>query len=307
MRLPINRSLALAAPFFLAGCALGGSGLKAAPAVAGEGPAADYPVVVGEPFTIEGTTYTPEDVMNYDAVGYAAVGDVPGAGILGAHKTLPLPSYVEVTQLDSGRTVLVRIETRGPMQNDALVGLTPAAALQLGIANEPRSAVRVRRVNPPEAERAMLRAGEPVPARMDTPAALLTVLKRKLGGTATVLAKPALPALAAIDPDNDVVPITPVEKPAPIKTEPAKPAPAKPAVVTTQPTAATKGQFVQIGAFSSEANARKAAGAVSAQVTKAGKFWVVRLGPLASKAETDAALAKARAAGYGDAVVRRIN
>jgi rare lipoprotein A len=59
MRLPINRSLALAAPFLLAGCALGGSGLKSAPALAGEGPAADYPVVVGDPFTIEGTTYTP--------------------------------------------------------------------------------------------------------------------------------------------------------------------------------------------------------------------------------------------------------
>jgi rare lipoprotein A len=147
---------------------------------------------------------------------------------------------------------------------------------------------------------------------MDTPAALLTVLKRKLGGAATVLAKPALPALAAIDPDGDALPVMPAEKPVtakpePVKPAPAQPAPAKPARDTQQSVAATKGQFVQVGAFSSEANARKAASAVSAEVSKAGKFWVVRLGPLASKADTDAALAKARAAGYGDAVVRRIN
>jgi len=49
------------------------------------------------------------------------------------------------------------------------------------------------------------------------------------------------------------------------------------------------------------------ASSVDASVTKAGKFWVARMGPFARKSDSDAALAKARAAGYGEAIVRRVN
>src|SRR3546814_14674210 len=75
------------------------------------------------------------------------------------HKTLPLPSYVEVTALDTGRTILVRVNDRGPMVTDRLIGLSLGAAEQLGIADGV-TAVRVRRTNPPAAERRLLRAGE---------------------------------------------------------------------------------------------------------------------------------------------------
>ncbi len=71
--------------------------------------------------------------------------------------------------------------------------------------------------------------------------------------------------------------------------------------------APAKGTFVQLGAFASEANAREAANSVAGQVSMAGKYWVARMGPFASKTDTDAALAKARAAGYGEAIVRRVN
>ena len=96
-------------------------------------PSADYPVVIGEPFTIDGVTYTPEDTLNYDRVGYATIDENAGEGVTGAHRTLPLPSYVEVTSLDSGRTILVRIENRGPMSNDRLLALSPTALSQLGV------------------------------------------------------------------------------------------------------------------------------------------------------------------------------
>src|SRR3546814_13875405 len=82
------------------------------------------------------------------------------------HKTLPLPSYVEVTALDTGRTILVRVNDRGPMVTDRLIGLSRGAAEQLGIADGV-TAVRVRRTNPPAAERRLLRAGEPVRERID--------------------------------------------------------------------------------------------------------------------------------------------
>lgn len=181
MRLPVELfrrlSLTLLALGALSGCmAFGGDFDELATAPRAVGPAADYPVVVGEPYRVGNSTFTPNDTLNYDEVGYA-IGD-GGAGISGAHHTLPLPSYVEVTSLDTGRTILLRIERRGPMDSDALVALSPGAAAQLGMTAV--TPVRVRRVNPVEEDRAILRMGQSAPLRMDTPESLLTVLKRKV-------------------------------------------------------------------------------------------------------------------------------
>jgi rare lipoprotein A len=132
--------------------------------------------------------------MNYDEVGYVAADN--GAGVTGSHHTLPLPSYVEVTSLTSGKTILVRLARRGPMDGDAVVALSSAALAQLGASTgEP---VRVRRVNPPEEERAALRAGRTAPARMDTPASLVAVLKRKLSGAGSVALTPKSAAPATV-------------------------------------------------------------------------------------------------------------
>jgi rare lipoprotein A len=84
-----------------------------APVAPANGPQADFPVVVGAPYQIDGVTFVPSDSMNFDSVGYAAVGRRGGA-ISAAHHTLPLPSYAEVTDLKTGRTILVRVERRGP-------------------------------------------------------------------------------------------------------------------------------------------------------------------------------------------------
>ncbi|MGN6690639.1 MAG: septal ring lytic transglycosylase RlpA family protein, partial [Sphingopyxis sp.] len=98
--------------------------------------AADTPVKLGDPYTVAGVTYTPADIPDYDDVGYASwygeeLAGKPTAngeifnpdGISAAHRTLPLPSYVEVTALDTGRTILVRVNDRGPMVGDRLIDL----------------------------------------------------------------------------------------------------------------------------------------------------------------------------------------
>jgi rare lipoprotein A len=199
MRLPAERTVRRCALAVILVSALASCGshdqLASAPpaAIAVNGPAADYPVVIGDPYKIGATLYTPADTMNYDAVGFAAAD--AGSGVTGSHHTLPLPSYVEVTSLDSGRTILVRLERRGPMSGDAVVALSPAAFAQLGAtAGAP---VRIRRVNPPEEDRAALRAGRTAPARMDTPASLVAVLKRKLPGEGAVALTPPKPATPA--------------------------------------------------------------------------------------------------------------
>lgn len=205
MRLPVSRAAALSLVTLVAACGGGdetrvSAGLPPAPQAL-LGPAGDYPVVIGAPFVVDGVTYTPQDKLNYDQVGYAGVGE--GEGVTIAHRTLPLPSYAEVTSLETGRTILVRVMRRGPMSGARLIDLSPAAAAQLG-ARPGVTPIRIRRVNPPEQERAMLRAGGQAPARMDTPKGLVAVLVKKLQGESAVplgMAKPAAaPKFAAAKP-----------------------------------------------------------------------------------------------------------
>lgn len=317
MRLPGERFLALGLISALVACTGGGEGISPALAASPvQGPAADYPIVVGEPYTVSGVVYTPADTLNYDQVGSIVFDTEGGSGVTGAHHTLPLPSYVEVTSLESGRTILVRLERRGPMDSNALIALSPGAVEQLGVnASTP---VRVRRVNPPEQERAKLRAGDRAAERMATPMSLVEVLKRKLPASVT---PPVPPAAPQTKPAADAKPAQPavasqpepVPEPKPAPEPEAKPEPAiapepapRPQVDAAKPAApaAGKGFMVQAGAFSSEANAQRAAKALGGQVSKAGSFHLVRTGPFASRAEAQASLAKVRAAGYSDARIQ---
>jgi rare lipoprotein A len=303
MRLPVNYALPFAALILLSGCGQNGSEL-APPPPPRNGPAADYPVVVGPAFTVGDKTYTPEDKLNYDAVGYAAVGGEGSVGVSGAHKTLPLPSYVEVTSLDSGKTILVRLERRGPMSNDLLVELSDDAAAQLGIVGM-KSPVRVRRVNPPEQERALLRAGGRAPERMSTPKALLDVLTRKLGA-------PTLATPSPVPPPSRPVKPTVTPHPAPTSSAVATPTaiskpPAAPKPAATPAATAHGGFLVQVAAFSTKVRADGASIRLGAQVSAAGRLWRMKMGPFATRAEAEAALAKARGAGYTDARIQRID
>ena len=314
MRLPDKKFLSLAALGLLAACGGGTRPYDAAqnPAPIG-GPSADFPMVLGVPFTVDGVTYTPSDTMNYDAVGYAAVGAEGGATVTAAHRTLPLPSYIEITALETGKTILVRAERRGPMSGKSLVELSPGAAAQLGIAGNPRAAVRVRRMNPVEQDRALLRLGQAAPARMDTPKSLLTVLGRKLDQQEGIVRPVAVPAP---EPSAKPVPV-PVPAPAPVKVKPGKVKPAPRPVPATVPSPtpapapslapkpAGHGKYaIQVGAFSTRINAEAAAKQVGGSVSPAGKLWRVRMGPFGSEAEAKAALAKAKAKGYSDARIQ---
>jgi rare lipoprotein A len=304
----------------LAGCgSFGGEregGPTASPTPAqSTGGVSDTPVKIGDPYTIGGTTYTPSDIADYDDVGYAswygeelagrptANGETfDPAAISAAHKTLPLPSYVEVTALDTGRTILVRVNDRGPMVGDRLIDLSRGAAEQLGL-TDGVSAVRVRRTNPPAAERAQLRAGRAVPERIATPDSLLSILRTKLK------AMPVPKALAAA-PSVEAQPAAPIAsakaKPGDDRLVVEKPRPAAKPAVTAKPAPAATGKYVvQVGAFSSESRANAAASSVDGTVTKAGNLWRVRIGPFASDADARGALGKAKAKGFRDAVVQR--
>lgn len=69
-----------------------------------------------------------------------------------AHKTLPLPTYVRVTNLDNGRTAIVRVNDRGPFKDNRLIDLSYAAAVKLGIVANGTGLVEVAAIDPAHPE-----------------------------------------------------------------------------------------------------------------------------------------------------------
>ena len=174
---------ALAAAMALAAC---GGGVKFRPV-------SDMPVRIGKPYTVRGVTYVPAADPAYDYLGYASwYGHESGnrtangerflpQGVTAAHTTLPLPSYVEVTSLETGRTILVRVNDRGPFAGRGrIIDLSRGAAEQLGIRAAGHAPVRVRVVEPPEKDRRKLREGKEAPARATVDAATLADLRAQL-------------------------------------------------------------------------------------------------------------------------------
>ena len=270
-------------------------------------PIADPPAVLGDPYTADGITYAPADAP-FDDVGYVGLDDSAGPRISVSHRTLPLPSYVEITSLDSGRTILARVERRGPMTGKQLVALSATGFAQLEADPALPLAARVRRVNPQEYERALLRTNQRAPERLVTPGPLLEVLRRLLAN------KNAPAQIAVVDPDPSAsvsVAAAPPAKPTHVKPVPVKPTPVKPPVAKPAPAKAPPakpaaapvagGFTVQIASFASRANADASAKKLGGRVSGSGRLWRVRYGPFTDRAAAKAGLARAKKAGFGDA------
>jgi len=112
---------------------------------------------LGRPYQVGGRWYVPRHEPSYDRVGVGswygeafhgrktANGEVFDMDALtAAHPTLPMPSYAYVTNLRNGRTLLVRINDRGPYVADREIDLSRASARALGYANGGLGQVRVR-------------------------------------------------------------------------------------------------------------------------------------------------------------------
>jgi rare lipoprotein A len=111
---------------------------------------------VGRPYRIAGRLYTPREDPNYDRTGIAswygpgfhgrltANGEVFDQYTLSAaHPTLPLPSYVRVTNLENDRSVMVRVNDRGPFAHDRIIDLSKRAADVLAFRGDGIARVRV--------------------------------------------------------------------------------------------------------------------------------------------------------------------
>ena len=119
------------------------------------------PRAYNRPYQVRGRWYTPADQPGYDRVGLAswysyespsrttADGErfdirIPTA----AHTTLPIPSWLEVTNLDNGRSLKVRLNDRGPFVSSRILDVSRGAAEQLGFLQRGTARVRVRYLGP---------------------------------------------------------------------------------------------------------------------------------------------------------------
>jgi rare lipoprotein A len=274
----------------------------------------------GEPYQVGGIWYVPHDQPHYDETGTAswygdafqlkatANGEIFDMNqFSAAHTTLPLPSMVEVTNLDNGRKLTVRVNDRGPFVGNRIIDLSHAAARELGYDRAGLAHVRVRYVGPaplagPEAGMQVASAG------------LLTPRYPIKASPAPYAVAPYAPAPAAAPKaDNDVI-LTSYKSPEAITATSLAPLPgARPAMTAPTPHADGAGQTfrIQAGAFSDQDNARRAAAQLNASGTASIEpierngttlYRVLLPGPT-DEAEAYAVRDKVAAAGFADARV----
>jgi rare lipoprotein A len=209
-------------------------------------------------------------------------------GMTAAHKTLPLPAYVRVTNLQNGRSVVVRVNDRGPFVGNRIIDLSYTAAAKLDMLRNGTAMVEIRSIDPSVA---------PPP-----------VMSASVAGTPPAGVAAAAPAAAPLTmvPAAETPAATPVAPVAPV-------APAAPAVAPagSSPAAAGQGLFVQAGAFADQANAERLAarlrGGIYGKVfvrddqIAGRKMYRVRIGPVPDVAEFDRVVAALEQAGINDA------
>ena len=143
-------------PFMLAACGgTGGTGVTGGKS-AGYAPPPKA-VKVGKPYVIAGKTYYPEYDPHYDETGLASWygpgfhGNQTANGerfnthdMTAAHPTLPMPSLVRVTNLQTGRSAVIRVNDRGPFKRGRIIDLSKAAAEELDVIGPGIAKVRVQ-------------------------------------------------------------------------------------------------------------------------------------------------------------------
>jgi len=249
-----------------------------------------------KPYTVLGQTYTPmTELAPYKAHGVAswygrryngqktASGEIYDMyGMTAAHPTLPIPSYARVTNLQNGKSVVVRINDRGPFLADRLIDLSYTAAYRLSVLGGGEALVEVEAIIP----------GTEVPlnsnvAGNDAPAPVTTTPTPPV----TVVSTPAAVVPAAVSV------LIPSALAAEMKAVPPEAAPAPlPAPPVIAITAEPQGIFLQLGAFGSQDNADNYLANLRAQLDntlaaslhiykKGDGLFRVHAGPYSSQAE----------------------
>jgi rare lipoprotein A len=308
---------------------------------------------VGKPYQIEGVWYYPAEDYSYAETGiaswygpdfhgkYTANGELYDMNDLtAAHRTLPMPSLVRVTNLDNGRSIVIRVNDRGPFARGRIIDVSRRSAQLLGFENVGTAKVRVEILADESRQIAALARRTPGPDDEKPSAApvgqvAVQTLAPPPGATAAPPPAPqaARPTYSAPPPQTSASgrPVANPPPPAVAAQDPARPNATQAQVAAaTQPspsatdapaaTSSTTGQvtvvpvqatniYVQAGAFSNPQNAQRLGNTLSTiaptqlsyVLVGTTAMYRVRLGPAASVADADSMLARVVAAGYPEA------
>lgn len=327
-------------PLVLGLCLLSACSSASKPAPVSTTPPTTNGYKVGKPYAINGIWYVPRVDYAYDATGVASWygpgfdGQATANGetydmneLTAAHKTLPMPSIVRVTNLDNGRSIKLRVNDRGPFVDGRIIDVSRRAAQLLGFYGAGTARVRVEIVADESRALALLLTGsEQAPA--------IGAVSAPIVATAVVADASVLPAAPVpVAPMQDVavddtvasdagqggLGNEPVQAIPPVAVYPPIVAPAaaggtiEPPVNTTTvvglpaPPAAAGGRaYVQAGAFAAPDNAKRAKmrlarlGTVEIASTNVDgrNLFRVRLGPFPSDTEAHRVLAAAIREGF---------
>ncbi len=255
---------------------------------------------VGQPYQIKGEWYYPKEDYSYDETGIAswygddfhdqrtANGEIYNKNELtAAHKTLPMPSLARVTNLDNGRSVVVRINDRGPFSGARIIDVSQRSAQLLGFEAQGTAKVRVS-VLSDESKAiadAMRRYGNEV-----------SVAQAPAPQPAVLMAAPV--AVKNIEP----VVSTPETRRELLETKPLP-------IAVQLPVTGNANLYVQAGAFTVPENAQRlrqklsrlAPTTISTVLVNGRTFYRVRLGPVPDVARADELLNKVKRDGVANA------
>ncbi|HVV27378.1 MAG TPA: septal ring lytic transglycosylase RlpA family protein [Rhizomicrobium sp.] len=265
---------------------------------------------IGQPYQVDNVWYYPREQPDYDETGIAswygpdfygkrtANGEMYDGDLLtAAHKTLPMPVNVRVTNLDNGKSLVVRVNDRGPYARGRIIDLSKRAAELLDVVQTGTARVRVTYLG-----RADLGPGAP-PAP-ETPVEVANALPAAPSGKVDTSALGIVPGAAVAPPVRESAMPAPAPIPARMfaDNEPT-------GRVTRVPVPAVTHLYIQLGAFSRLANAKALLGKVGGDLRistlqRGGQtLYRVRSGPLATVQEADAALSRITGAGANDAQI----
>jgi rare lipoprotein A len=268
---------------------------------------------IGNPYQIGDTWYYPREQPDYDETGIAswygpdfyghrtANGEMyDGTQMTAAHRTLPMPVNVRVTNLENGRSVVVRVNDRGPYAKGRIIDLSAAAAKALDVVSNGTAKVRVTYLGRADGMETY------TPQDIATAAKAAPVKKVDVGGLDIV---PGVPVAAPPPPAATVASLAPTLvtslPPPPLPSPATEPT----GQVTQVPVPGATHLYVQAGAFSTRANAERLRGRLAAAgdvdispIDRDGKrLYRVRCGPYDDVESADAALSRLSGLGSNDA------
>jgi len=275
---------------------------------------------VGRPYNIEGTTYYPKESYQHSETGIAswygpgfhgkktANGETFDTGELtAAHRTLQMPSLVRVTNLENGRSVIVRINDRGPFSRGRVIDVSQRAAELLGFKNQGTARVRVD-VLPQES----LRVAEMAKRGESTRGVEVAVNQGRMPGGAPEPGTTYQTASYDPTPKPSVTSVTSEQLAAPpIPGHTTADGRFMPDPVVTQMAVTPTRIFVQAGSFTVLDNAQRLKDSLTVlgpttieEATVNGqRFYRVRAGPAPNVPQADRLLAQVVGMGHHNAII----